>query len=289
MNTLTHEQRCAVVRCLVDGCSIRATVRITGVAKNTIQRLTRDLGKAVLEYHDAKVRNVTSKRIQADELWCFCHGKDKNLPDHMRGQRGVGSVWTWTALDADSKLMLSWRLGARDAANAHAFICDVQERVANRIQLTTDGNRTYLEAVLDTFAEIDFAQLVKLFGNGDQQGPEHTYSPAKCNGTKKKVIMGHPDENEISTSYAERQNLNIRMQNRRYTRLTNAFSKKFEMLEFSVAITFFYHNFVRIHQSLRMTPAMKAGITAHKWTIEEMVDLLPEKSYPNRQRGKDSN
>jgi IS1 family transposase len=181
--------------------------------------------------------------------------------------------------------MLAWRLGARDAANAHAFIRDVQERVANRIQLTTDGNRTYLDAVLDTFAEIDFAQLVKLYGNGDGEGPERSYSPAKCNGAKKKVVMGHPDENEISTSYAERQNLNIRMQNRRYTRLTNAFSKKFEMLEYSVAISFFYHNFVRIHQTLRMTPAMKAGVTAHNWSIEEMVDLLPEVTHPHRSRG----
>lgn len=289
MNTLTPAQRCAVIRCLVDGCSIRATTRITGVAKNTIQRLTRDLGKAVLEYHDAKVRNVASKRIQADEVWCFCYGKDKNLPDSMKGQPGVGSVWTWTALDADSKLMISWQLGARDAANAHRFIRDVQERVANRIQLTTDGNRTYLDAVLDTFAEIDFAQLVKLYGNGEQGSPEHTYSPAKCNGAKKKVVMGNPDEREISTSYAERQNLNIRMQNRRYTRLTNAFSKKFEMLQWSIAITFFYHNFVRVHQTLRVTPAMAAGITPHKWSIEEMVDLLPEKSYPNRQRGENSN
>jgi len=281
MNTLTHEARCAVIRCLVDGCSIRATTRITGVAKNTIQKLTRELGQALLEYHDSVVRNVKAQRVQCDEIWCFCYAKDKNLPDEMRGQPGVGSMWTWTALDADSKLMISWRVGARDASHAHAFIRDVQERLANRIQLTTDGNRLYLDAVLDNFAQIDFAMLQKLYGLGDQ-GPERAYSPAKCNGTKKKVIMGDPDPAHVSTSYAERENLNIRMQNRRFTRLTNAFSKKAEMLEFSEAIMFFYHNFVRIHQTLRCTPAMKAGIADHRWSIEEMVDLMPEATHPNR-------
>jgi len=149
MNTLTHEKRCAVIRCLVDGCSIRATTRMTGVAKNTIQKLTRDLGRPVLEYHDHVVRQVKSQRVQCDEVWCFCYAKDKNLPDEMRGQPGVGSIWTWTALDADSKLMIGWRLGARDFANAYAFIGDVKARLANRVQLTTDGNRVYLDAVLD--------------------------------------------------------------------------------------------------------------------------------------------
>ena len=281
MNTLTHEKRCAVVRCLVDGCSIRATTRITGVAKNTIQKLTRELAEAVTQYSDNVLRNIKAQRVQCDEVWCFCYAKDKNLPDDMRGQPGVGSMWTWTALDADTKLMISWKLGARDGATAHSFMRDVQERLANRVQLTTDGNAVYLDAVLDYFAEIDFAMLQKLYGpSGD--GPEARYSPAKCNGTKKKVVMGNPDPNHISTSYMERQNLNIRMQNRRFTRLTNAFSKKAEMLEHSLALTFFYHNFVRIHQTLKCTPAVKAGITAHKWTIEEMVDLLPEATHPNR-------
>lgn len=283
MNTLTHEKRCAVVRCLVDGCSIRATTRITGVAKNTIQKLTRELGEAVMQYHDNVVRNVKTKRVQCDEVWCFCYAKDKNLPDEMRGQPGVGSMWTWTALDADTKLMIGWRIGARDAANAHAFIRDMQERLANRVQLTTDGNRVYLDAVLDYFAEIDFAMLQKLYGPA-KEGPETRYSPAKCNGAKKKPIMGSPDPDHISTSYVERQNLNIRMQNRRFTRLTNAFSKKAEMLEYSLALTFFYHNFVRIHQTLRCTPAMKAGLSDHKWSVEEMVDLLPEVTYPGRKK-----
>ncbi|MEN6451715.1 MAG: IS1 family transposase [Thermoguttaceae bacterium] len=265
----------------MDGCSIRATTRITGVAKNTIQKLTRELGDALLQYHDSVVRSVRSQRVQCDEVWCFCYAKDKNLPDAMRGQPGVGSMWTWTALDADTKLMIAWKLGARDASNAHYFIRDVQERLATRVQLTTDGNRMYLDAVLDTFAQIDFAMLQKLYGPAGDV-PDTRYSPAKCNGTKKQIILGNPDPDHISTSYMERQNLNIRMQNRRFTRLTNAFSKKAEMLEYSLAITFFYHNFVRIHQTLRSTPAMKAGIADHKWSIEEMVDLLPEATHPNR-------
>jgi IS1 family transposase len=285
MNTLTHEKRCAVVRCLVDGCSIRATTRITGVAKNTIQKLTRELGEAVLQYHDNVVRNVGSQRVQCDEVWCFCYAKDKNLPDDMRGQPGVGSIWTWTALDADTKLMIGWRLGARDFANASAFIGDLKDRLANRVQLTTDGNVVYLNAVLDHFAEIDYAMLQKLYGGNSGETTEAKYSPPKCNGTKKKVVMGNPDPADISTSYVERQNLNVRMQNRRYTRLTNAFSKKFEMLVYSVAIAFFYHNFVRMHQTVRMTPALKAGIADHKWSIEEMVDLLPETTHPNRRDG----
>lgn len=283
MNTLTHEKRCAVLRCLVDGCSIRATTRITGVAKNTIQKLTRDLGQAVMEYSDNVLRNIKAKRVQCDEVWCFCYAKEKNLPDSMRGLPGVGSMWTWTALDADSKLMIGWKLGARDAATAHAFMRDVQERLANRVQLTTDGNIVYLDAVMDYFAEIDFAMLQKLYGPGEA-GPESRYSPAKCNGAKKRVVTGNPDPAHISTSYMERQNLNIRMQNRRFTRLTNAFSKKAEMLECSLVLTFFYHNFVRIHQTLRCTPAMKAGITDHKWSIEEMVDLLPEAQCPPRHK-----
>jgi IS1 family transposase len=275
MNTLSHEKRCAVIRCLVDGASVRATTRMTGVAKNTIQKLTRELGETLLQYHDHVVRKVKAKRVQCDEIWCFCYAKDKNLPDEMRAMPGVGSMWSWTALDADSKLMISWKLGARDSANAHALMEDVKKRLANRVQLTTDGNVVYLEAVLDNFAEIDFATLQKLYGPAGE-GPESRYSPPKCNGTKKKVVMGNPDPAEISTSYMERQNLNIRMQNRRFTRLTNAFSKKAEMLWYSLAITFFYHNFVRIHQTLHCTPAMKAKLANDKWSIEDMVDLLPE-------------
>ena len=281
MKTLTKELRCAVIRCLVDGVSIRATTRITGVAKNTIQKLTRDLGEAVLEYQDNVLRNLNCKRVECDEVWAFAYCKDKNVPDAMRGEPGVGSIWTWTALCADSKLMISWRLGARDAANAHAFIGDIAERLANKVQLTTDGNRTYLDAVETHLGgKVDYAQLVKQYGN--EGNPERSYSPAKCLGASKRQIDGTPDMALVSTSYVERQNLNIRMQNRRYTRLTNAFSKKAEMLAYSVAITFMYHNFVRVHQTLKMTPAMKAGIAKQKWSIEDMVDLLPELHYNTR-------
>jgi IS1 family transposase len=282
MKQLSKEQRCAVIRCLCDGVSIRATTRITGVAKNTIQKLTRDLGEAVLQFQDKTLRNIVSKRIQCDEVWCFCYAKDKNLPDDMRGAPGVGSMWTWTAMCADSKLMVSWRLGARDAVNAHHFMQDISERLASRVQLTTDGNRLYLNAVDNSFqGNIDYAMLVKHYGN-EEGSPEQRYSPGKCLGATKQQVNGNPDMDYVSTSYAERQNLNIRMQNRRYTRLTNAFSKKADMLAYSFAITVMYHNFVRIHQSLRMTPAMKAGIAKDKWSIEDMVDLLPELSYNTR-------
>jgi IS1 family transposase len=274
MNIISFQQRCAVMRALVEGCSIRSTVRMTGVAKNTIQKLTREMGQACLDYQDNVLRKVPCKRVQCDEIWCFCYGKDRNLPDRMKGQPGVGSIWTWTALCADSKLMVSWRLGARDAANAHSFMSDVAERLANRVQLTTDGNRVYLDAVENNFgANIDYAMLVKKYGN--EESPETRYSPGLCLGADKRRIMGEPDMELVSTSYAERQNLNIRMQNRRYTRLTNAFSKKADMLAYSVAITFMYHNFVRVHQTLRTTPAIAIGIDNHRWTVEEMVDLLP--------------
>jgi len=275
MKQLTQEQRVAVVRCLVEGNSIRSTVRITGVALNTIQKLTRELGEAVLAYQDHALRNLTCKRVQLDEVWNFCYAKDKNLPDEMRGEPGVGSIWTWVALDAETKLILSWRLGARDAANAHAFIGDVAERLANRVQMTTDGARIYIDAVEHHLGgKVDYGMLVKQYGN-ETGTPDTRYSPAKCLGAKKRQIDGNPDMDHVSTSFVERQNLNIRMGNRRYTRLTNAFSKKAEMLAYSVAITFMYHNFVRVHQTLKTTPAIKAGVASHRWTLEEVVDLLP--------------
>lgn len=258
LNRLSHEKRCAVVRCLVNGCSVRATSRITGVSKNTVQKLTSDLGEACLTFQDTMLHDLPCRRVQMDEIWCFCDAKDKNLPDKMRGEPGVGSMWTWTALCAETKLIVSWQLGARDAANAHAFVSDVADRLANRIQLTTDGANVYLDAVTTYFAEIDFTQLVKLYGNAAET-PETRYSPAKCLGTKKKGMRGNPDPKHVSTSYVERQNLNIRMQNRGYTRLTNAFSKKAEMLAYSIAITFCYHNFARVHQTLNDDTGGRGG------------------------------
>lgn len=281
MKQLTRDQRISVIKCLVDGVSIRATTRITGVAKNTIQKLTRDLGEVALEFHENVLRNLLCKRLELDEVWAFCYAKDKNLPDEMRGAPGVGSIWTWTAMDAETKLIVSWRLGARDAANAHAFIGDVAERLGRRVQMTTDGNRVYLDAVEHHLGGlVDYAMLIKQYGQNET--PERSYSPAKCLGAKKKQVDGNPDMELVSTSYAERQNLNIRMQNRRYTRLTNAFSKKAEMLAYSVAIMFLYHNFVRVHMTLKTTPAIAAGIAKHKWTVGDMVDLLPILSYNTR-------
>lgn len=281
MNKLTREQRASVIRCLCDGVSIRATGRITGAAKNTIQKLTRELGPEVMQFQDNVLRNLPCKRLELDEIWCFAYAKDKNLPDSMRGKPGVGSMWTWTALCADTKLIVSWQLGARDAANANRFIGDLSERLANRVQLTTDGNRVYLDAVETHLGgKVDYAMLVKQYGQ--DESPERAYSPAKCLGAKKQQVDGTPDMELVSTSYAERQNLNIRMQNRRYTRLTNAFTKKAEMLAHSINIMFFYHNFCRVHQTIKTTPAVAAGLAKRKWTVEEMVDLLPEMHYNTR-------
>lgn len=274
MNRLSPEKQCAVVRCLVEGNSVRSTVRITGVAKNTIQKLTKDLGEECLAFQDKAIRLLPCNRVQCDEIWNFCYAKDKNLPDEMKGQPGVGSMWTWTALCAETKMIVSWQLGARDAANAQMFMRDVSERLKNRVQLTTDGNRLYLDAVDDNFmGDVDYAMIKKVYGN-EKASPESRYSPAKCLGMKKQQISGQPAMEHVSTSYAERQNLNIRMQNRRYTRLTNAFSKKADMLAYSLAITFCYHNFVRKHQTLKTTPAVAAGIAEKPWKIEDMVALL---------------
>lgn len=246
---------------------------MTGVAKDTVLKLLGMVGQACLEYQDAVLRNLPCKRIECDEIWAYCYAKDKNLPDSMRGQPGVGSIWTWTALDAESKLIVGWRLGARDAANAHAFTTDLAERLANRVQLTTDGNRLYVNAVDSAFkGDIDYAQLVKLYGNPDE---ERQYSPGKCLGADKKQVEGNPDWELISTSYAERQNLNIRMKNRRFTRLTNAFSKKAENLAYSIALDFMHHNFVRKHMTLKTTPARSIGIANRTWTIRDIVELLP--------------
>ncbi len=274
MNILSTEKRVSVVSALVEGCSIRSTVRMTGVAKDTVLKLLGMVGEACLEYQDAVLRNLPCNRLECDEIWCFCYAKEKNLPEKMRGMPGVGSMWTWTAMDAETKLMVSWKLGARDAANAHAFISDVADRLANRVQLTTDGNRVYLGAV-ETYlgGAVDYAQLIKLYGTEGE--PDTRYSPGKCLGAEKRRIDGDPDPDYVSTSYAERQNLNIRMKNRRFTRLTNAFSKKAENLAYSIALDFMHHNFVRRHMTLKTTPARAIGIAKRTWTIRDIVELLP--------------
>ena len=277
MNKLDHKRRSQVVAALVEGNSIRATVRMTGVAKGTVLKLLVDLGDACERYQDAALRNLKSKRIQCDEIWSFCYAKAKNVPERLRGAAGVGDVWTWTAIDADSKLVPSWGIGRRDAFVGHAFMLDLASRLANKVQLTTDGHKVYLEAVEGAFGnDIDYAMLVKMYeGDSGKNIPsEARYSPAKCTGARTQKITGDPDPAHVSTSFAERQNLTMRMGMRRFTRLTNAFSKKVDNLKAAVALHFMYYNFARIHQSLRVTPAMEAGVSDHVWSIEDIVALL---------------
>ena len=277
MNRLSTERRVQVVKALVEGNSIRSTVRMTGVAKNTVVKLLADLGSACLDYQDQAMRNLPCKRLQCDEVWSFCYAKGKNVPDEHKGQFGYGDVWTWTAIDAGTKLVPCWHIGNRTTEDAQIFINDLASRLANQVQLTTDGCKAYLDAIENTFgSKIDYAMLVKLYG----QEPEGTkrYSPAKCTGEIKQRITGKPDEKHISTSYAERQNLTMRMSMRRFTRLTNAFSKKVENLMHAVTFHFMYYNFARPHKTLstpyKTTPAMAAGITDHVWLVEEIVELL---------------
>jgi IS1 family transposase len=273
MNRLSKEQQARVVAALVEGASIRSTVRMTGVAKNTVVSLLVRLGRACDEYMRRTLVNLRCKRIQCDEVWSFVYAKEKNAPAAMKAQGRAGDVWTWTAIDADSKLIVSWLAGGRDAGYAHAFMSDVAARLANRVQLTTDGHKVYLAAVEDAFgADVDYAMLVKHYGEAPES--EKRYSPAECIGCEKKAVQGNPKPEHISTSYVERQNLTMRMHMRRFTRLTNAFSKKVENHEHALALYFMHYNFARIHQSLRVTPAMEAGVTDHVWTVGEILDLL---------------
>jgi IS1 family transposase len=273
MNKLDTAKRTQIVAALVEGCSIRSTVRMTGASKNTIAKLLVELGAACSEYLDKTLVNLNSKRIQCDEIWQYVGAKDKNVPAEKRAQFGIGDVWTWVAMDADSKLICSWLVGKRDPACATAFIQDLAGRLAHRVQLTTDGLKMYLTAVADGFGEdIDYAMLVKVYGN-DPEGQKR-YSPAVCTGCKKENKIGDPDPKHVSTSYIERQNLTMRMSMRRFTRLTNAFSKKLDNHIAAIAIHCCYYNFVRIHQTLRTSPAMAAGVTDRLWSIEDMIALL---------------
>ena len=275
MNRLCISDRSQVVAALVEGVSINATCRMTGVAKHTVLKLLKDMGCACAAYHNTHVRNLRVRRIQADEIWAFVYGKDKNLTLEQV-QAGAGSVWTWTALDADTKLIVSYTLGDRGAATALSFMRDVAGRIANRIQLTTDGHRIYADAVENAFgADIDYAMLVKIYG-ASSENPESRYSPATCIGCRTGVLAGNPDPDHISTSFVERSNLSMRMGMRRFTRLTNAFSKKMENHGHMVALYFMHYNFCRVHKTLRVTPAMEAGIADHVWSIEELLNLLEE-------------
>jgi IS1 family transposase len=246
---------------------------MTGVAKNTIAKLLVDIGEACDTYHHANVRNVHSKRVQCDEIWSFVGAKAKNVPN-TREEDGWGDVWTWTALDADTKLMISYAVGGRGAATARVFMQDLASRVATRIQITTDGHRVYAQAVEGAFGvKCDYAMLVKIYGNDSF---DRRYSTGDCIGTQIAVISGNPDSRHINTSFVERQNLTLRMQMRRFTRLTNAFSKKLENHEAAIALHYMHYNFCRVHQTLRVTPAMEAGLADHVWTVDELIALLPK-------------
>jgi IS1 family transposase len=277
MNRLSTERRAKVIAALVEGNSIRATCRMTGTAKGTITRLLVELGHACAEYQDRTLRNLRCERVQADEIWSFCYAKRRNVPVDHKGEFGYGDVWTWTAICADTKLVFSWHIGRREARNANIFMADVASRLASRVQLTTDGYRKYVEAVGGAFGhEIDFAMLRKMYGKPmtEMSSQESRYSPSTVIATFPEVITGDPDPDHISTSYVERQNLTMRMGMRRYTRLTNAFSKKVENLYAAVALHFMHYNFARVHKTLGKTPAMAAGVADHVWKPIEIARLL---------------
>jgi IS1 family transposase len=267
--------RAQILHLLCEGQSIRAVTRLTGVSKNTVAKLLIDAGKACMAYHDETVRNVEARRIQCDEIWTFTYAKQKDVATAKAAPHGAGDTWTWTAIDADTKLIVSYFVGGRDSECAMWFMDDLRSGLANRVQLTSDGHRAYLEAVEGAFGgDIDYAMLVKMYGAAPEG--EKRYSPAVCTGARRTRIEGDPDPKHVSTSYVERNNLTMRMHMRRFTRLTNAFSKKIENHAYVVALHMMYYNFVRIHQSLRITPAMAAGVTDTLWSLEDIVRVVDE-------------
>jgi IS1 family transposase len=275
MHQLTTEKRKQVIASLVEGNSIRATVRMTGAAKNTVIKLLCDLGADCTEYQDRVFKDLPCKRLQCDEIWSFCYSKERNIPKDRQGKFGYGDVWTWTAICADTKLVPSWYIGKRDAATAKLFMNDLAGRLANRVQLTTDGLRHYITAVDDAFGlDIDYAQINKVYGFDFNYEGRTKYSPGICIGADKREINGTPKSRHISTSFVERQNLTMRMSMRRFTRLTNAFSKKVDNLTCAVALHFMYYNFCRVHQSLGTTPAVAAGVAKRVWEIDGIIELL---------------
>ena len=275
MNCLDSQTRSRVIGCLIEGCSIRATVRMTGVAKNTVVKLLEDMGTACATFHDFHVRNLKVRRMQADEIWCFVGCKKKNASPEQKAE-GWGDVWTWVGIDADTKLVIGYLVGGRDGGWAQDFMEDCASRIRNRVQLTTDAHKPYLKAVENAFgAEIDYAMLHKIFGAPTDEETRR-YSPAKCIGSDMKTVMGDPDPVHVSTSYVERQNLTMRMSMRRFTRLTNGFSKKAENHAHAVALHYMHYNYCRVHQSLRVTPAMEAGLATTPWTVDDLIALLPK-------------
>lgn len=273
MNKLSAEKKTRVVAALVEGNSIRATVRMTGVSKKAVSRLLVELGEACARYQNEVFVDLKCKRIQCDEIWTFTYAKEKNCTDEMKA-KGYGNTWTWVAMCADTKLVPCWLVGDRSVSTAYEFMSNLKGRIAGRFQLTTDSYRAYLNAVDEVFGtEIDYAMLHKIYGTVNES-PETRYSPAVCMGARKATISGNPDHKHVSTSYAERQNLTMRMSMRRFTRLTNGFSRKLHNHHCALAIHYMYYNFARIHQSLHVTPAMEAGVADHVWEIEEVISLL---------------
>jgi IS1 family transposase len=270
MNRLSNDDRCRVVACLVEGNSIRATVRITGIAKKTVSRLGVELGEACEKFASKVMVNLPCKDIQCDEIWSFTYAKEKNVPAHLRGT-GAGDTWTWIAIDRETKLIPVWYIGDRTAESAYKLMRNLSPRLANRVQLSTDGHHAYLIAVKAAFlaGPVDYGMLIKIYGDSTRG-----YSPGECIGARRETIMGKPDVSNICTSHAERNNLTVRMQMRRFTRLTNGFSKKVENHRLACAVHFVHYNFARIHSSLRITPAMAAGLTDHVWELSELVNLL---------------
>lgn len=273
MRKLSPSERARILHMLCEGNSIRAITRITGASKNTVAKLLIDAGMVCMAYHDEHVRNLKSTHIEVDEIWTFTYAKEKNVKKAKAAPEFAGDTWTWTALDNDSKLIVSYLVGSRDSEYAFAFIDDLRERIDNRFQLSSDGLGFYVQAVEEAFGDdIDYGQIMKLYGN-----PSITpgrYSPPQCIGARKRRVRGRPDRDQISTSHVERQNLTMRMHMRRFTRLTNAFSKKVENHAYAVALHMMYYNFVRIHQKLRVTPAMAASVTDRLWEIGDIVALI---------------
>lgn len=275
MNRLPLEKQAQIINLLVEGMSMRAVSRVADVSINTVTKLLEDVGAACSAYQDQTLCGLTCKRVQCDEIWAFCYSKEKNVAPENKGILGFGDVYTWTGMDADTKLMVSYMVGKRDTDYAEAFMSDVASRLANRVQLTTDGHKPYLKAVEGAFqGNVDYAILNKIYGEAPKED-RRRYSLTEYKGFTKGVVSGNPHPDHISTSYVERQNLTMRMGMRRFTRLTNGFSKKVANLEHAVSLHFMHYNFCRIHKSLRVTPAMAAGVSDHVWSIEELVSLIP--------------
>jgi IS1 family transposase len=286
MNKLDRKSRAQILGMMVEGVSMRSITRLTGASKNTVAKLLRDAGEACVAYHDEHVRNLQCKRVQCDEIWSFVAKKEKNLRNYDEKMQGMGDAWTWTAIDSETKLIASWLVGPRDAFSARDFTRDLASRINGRTQVTTDGLKVYVNAVQSAFgADVDYAMLVKLYGEPHGHQQERKYSPHECCGEIKTPICGNPDPAHISTSHVERSNLSIRMGMRRFTRLTNGFSKKIEAHEHALAIYFMHYNFARIHSSIRVSPAMAAGVTEKLWSMDDIVALVETREDGPKKRG----